>query len=133
MIDKTVLFSGRFDDVHKSHIASIQRLGQKYKKVVVVMLDHREQYYPVTYRMQALVEILGNSKGNYEVVVNKVHFGEITKEELDAFGVDVYAGGNLKVLKHIESLGMECIYVERAYEDHATDARKFQQIKEVLE
>jgi len=122
LIDKTVLFSGRFDDVHKSHIASIQRLGQKYKKVVVVMLDHREQYYPVTYRMQALVEILGNSKGNYEVVVNKVHFGEITKEELDAFGV-----------KHIESLGMECIYVERAYEDHATDARKFQQIKEVLE
>jgi phosphopantetheine adenylyltransferase len=130
--DKTVLFSGRFDDFHKSHIATIQRLGQKYKKVLVVILDHPEQYYPVTYRKQAIVEILGNSRGSYEVSVNSIHFGEITKEELDKFGADVYASGNLKVLKHIENLGMECLYVERAYEDHATDARKFQQIKEVL-
>lgn len=133
MKDKTVIFSGRFDDFHKSHIATIQRLGQQFKKVIVALLNHRDQYYPISYRKQAIVEILGNSKGDYEVIVNDIHFGEITKEELDKFGADMYAGGNLKVLKHIESLGMECLYVERAYEDHATDARKYQQIKEVLE
>jgi len=130
--DKIALFSGRFDDVHKSHIINIQRLGQKYKKVIVVILDHTEQEYPVSYRYKALSEALSYSKGNYEVLVNTIHFAEITKDEWDKYGADVYVSGNLDCLKHIEGIGIETEYVERAYEDHATYGRNYKKIKELL-
>ena len=127
-----VLFSGRFDDVHKGHIITIQRLGQKYDKVIVVILDHAEQEYPVAYRKRALKEALENSKGDFVVLVNKTHFGQITKEEWSTYGADVYAAGNLDVLKHMEELGIKVEYVERAYDDHAEYGRKYKKIKDLL-
>jgi phosphopantetheine adenylyltransferase len=123
MINKTVLFSGRFDNVHPGHIATIQRIGQIYKKVLVVILDYPDQVYPLIYRYQVLRQTLMFSKGDYEVIVDKTHFGKITKKELEKFDFNVYASGNLDVLKHISDLGYEVMYTERAF-DYSASAIK---------
>jgi cytidyltransferase-like protein len=117
---KTVLFSGRFDNVHPGHIATIQRLGQIYKKVIVVILDYSEQKYPVYYRAKILSEILSSSKGDYEIHINSDHFAKISKKALSRWKFDVYAAGNLDVLMHIEKLGYEVLYVDRAYDFSAS-------------
>lgn len=111
---------------------SLQRLANKYDKVLVVILDHKEQQYSVQYREQMLRECLAMCKGNFEVSVNTDHFGEIAKEAADKYKFDVYCSGNQKCLKHMEELGYEVEYVERAYDYEAEDDRKWQSIKEVL-
>ena len=100
--DKICLYSGRFDRPHPGHIRTAQELGARFGKVLVVVLNHAEQMFPVQYRAQILREILENSKGTYEVVVNNLHFGQISVDEFLKYDFDVYAAGNLSVLKHLE-------------------------------
>lgn len=126
------LTSGRFDPPHVGHVISLQLLGQRYEKVVVVILDHADQYYPVAYRLRVLEDVLTGSIGAYDVLVNKTHFGEIDKKSLLEYNADVYVCGNLSVLKHIEGLGMPVEYQDRSYQYHATDDRKWQLIKSHL-
>jgi nicotinamide mononucleotide adenylyltransferase len=128
----TMLFSGRFDRVHAGHICSILRLGQRYAKVIIVVLDHPEQKFSIQYRVQVLRELLDMCKGNYIVDSNKTHFAKITKKELSHWKFDVYGAGNQECLKHIESLGYRVEYVERAYDYEATDDRTMMEIKKIL-
>jgi len=124
--EKVCLISGRMDRPHPGHFRTIQLLGQRYKKVIVVVLDHPSQKYPAQYRAQILRDILNNSKGEYEVIINRYHFGQISIDELIKFEFDVYAAGNLEVLKHIEEIyntspsvqvkrKMDIIWVDRPY------------------
>jgi len=116
-----MLFSGRFDRVHPGHIITIQRLGQQYDTVIVCVLDYKGQRYPIEQRMTTLKDALMNSKGNYIVISNKAHFGEITIEDLDKLPMFTYYGaGNEKVLNHMrelsETMGVpkeRIIFVER--------------------
>ncbi len=125
-------FSGRFDSPHCGHVKNIQMLGAKYGLVRVVVLDHKEQRYSPQYRAQVLRDILEQSVGEYDVVVNDIHFGEITKEQLCQFEFDVYASGNSDVLRHIDSLGYELVFVDRAYDYEANEDRKLRKIKDAL-
>ena len=109
----TVLFSGRFDPPHPGHIAQIIRLEKQYGRVKIVLLDYPERDYPVEYCVTIFNELL--SKYNVEIVVNKTHFAQITLEELNQYNCDLYAAGNLKVLRHIEKLGFPVVYCERSY------------------
>ena len=129
---KIALFSARCDRPHIGHIISIQRLAQRYAMVLVVLLDHPEQRYSVQYRCKMIKEYLSMCKGTFKVVVNKEHFGEISKEAAGKFEFDVYCSGNQKCLKHMEDIGYNVEYVERAYDYEADDDRKWQAIKEVL-
>jgi hypothetical protein len=125
------LISGRMDPPHRGHIRTIQLLGQRFKKVIVVVLEHKDQTYSITYRVQVLREILENSKGNYEVVSGPYHFGEISVDRLLDYEFDVYAAGNEKVLRHIEELirlcpdakDKRCIWTDRPYSVSATTER----------
>ncbi|MCP3684792.1 MAG: adenylyltransferase/cytidyltransferase family protein, partial [bacterium] len=83
MKNKTILFSGRFDDVHIGHIMTLQRLARQYDKVIVVILDYPKQFYPIQDRLRTMQTALEGCKGNYEVVVNNVHFGNITREDVE--------------------------------------------------
>jgi nicotinamide mononucleotide adenylyltransferase len=130
---QTILFSGRFDRPHLAHIETITKLGQEYGEVLVVVLDHPEQEYPVQYRAQVLREQLARSRGKYSVAINRTHFGKIAKAELAKFKFDVYGSGNMEVLRHIESLGAECVFVDRTDDMAATAERKFKRIKEVMD
>lgn len=97
---RTILFSGRFDRVHSGHIITIMRLGQQYDTVIVCVLDYKGQKYPLAQRMTTLKDALMHSKGNYIVISNKTHFGEIQNfDNLPMF--NYYGAGNMKVLKHI--------------------------------
>lgn len=129
---KIALFSGRFDRPHVGHIISLQRLAQKYALVKVLILDYPEQQFSVQYRGQMLKECLSMCKGTFEVVVNKEHFGKITNDEIDNYDFDVYCSGNQSCLSHIESLGYDVEFIERAYDYEATDDRIWQKIKEVI-
>lgn len=117
----TVLFSGRFDPVSPGHICSIIRLAKRYAKVKVVVLDYPDRRYPVQLSMQVLKEIFREMPLDVAFVSNDIHFGEISKAQLGMFNFDVYAAGNLKVLRHIERLGVSCVYIDRAYPYAASD------------
>ena len=82
------------------------------------MLDYPERKFPVCYCVDIFEEIFEDCP--VEIIVNNVHFGEITKEQLKEFNFDIYAAGNLKVLRHIEKLGYDVIYCERAYSYEAS-------------
>jgi len=120
---EVVLFSGRFDPPHPGHIAQVMRLLEKYSRVQVVVLDHPDRRFPITYVKMVFNEVLGTKKNPVEVLSHSTHFAQITLDELKAFKCDVYASGNLQVLKHVEHLGFPCTYVERAF-DYA--ASKYQ-------
>jgi hypothetical protein len=109
-----MLFSGRFDKPHAGHIITIQRLGIVYSKVIVVILDYPKQKYPIGMRYDVLKEALDNSVGKYEVITNKIHFGELTKKDLKKLPpFDIYGSGNIEVLQHIQSLGVKIKFVAR--------------------
>lgn len=82
--------------------------------VKCVILDYPDKRYPICFVEKVMRESLEGL--DVEILVNTTHFGEITKEELKQFGdFDKYAGGNLDVLKHLESLGVKCEYWPRSY------------------
>ena len=120
----TVLFSGRFDPPHLGHIITIARLWKKFDAITIVVLDHPDSEYPISYRKQALEEMVYHLNGKHIVTTNQIHFAKITKSEISKFKFDVYASGNLEVLKHIESLGIPTLYVERSFDYSATEIRE---------
>ena len=102
---RVILFSGRFDRVHPGHIITIQRLGQQYDAVVVCVLNYKGQKYPLAQRMATLKDALMHSKGNYIVISNNTHLGEITPDDLAKLPMfDYYGAGNQKVLEHIRKI-----------------------------
>ncbi len=117
---QTVLFSGRFDRVHPGHVATIQRLGAIFAKVIVVVLDYPEQCYPVEYRQMILWTILGNSIGDYEVVVNDENYERITAAGAMKIPFDVYASGNEKCIAHMKELGFKTMFVDRSWDYEAS-------------
>jgi len=116
---KTVVFSGRFDPVHPGHIVQVKRLLQKFTQVKVVILDYEERRFPLNYVENIFNEIFDDDF--VQIISNKTHFGEITLEEFKMFNANSYAGGNLKVLRHMEKLGVKVVYCERALEYSARD------------
>ena len=111
------LFSGRFDPPHPGHIAQILRLNKECEKVLVLVLDYPERYFPIEYVLKVFRECLPDE---VEVNTNSTHFGEITREEWSNYQTYVWAGGNLQVLRHLESMNIPVKYVERAFEYSAS-------------
>ncbi|MBU2249224.1 MAG: hypothetical protein KKD77_20925 [Gammaproteobacteria bacterium] len=117
----TALFSGRFDPVSTAHLIQVKRLLSEHEIVKAVVLDYPERKTPLCLAVQILIEMFGGNKEDESgagvgVMVNKIHFGEITKEQIDNFQpFDVYVSGNISVLKHVESLGVKVKYIDRAY------------------
>jgi cytidyltransferase-like protein len=130
--EKVVCLSGRYDPPHPGHITTLQRLGRRFKRVLVIVLNYPERKYPVDYVIQILEEILGNSVGTYEVFSNQDHFAKITKEQADLFKFDVYAAGNLETLDHMQKLGYDILWTDRTWHYEATDSRMAEDFKEVM-
>lgn len=128
--NKIVLCSGRFDPVHEGHLDTISDLGQIYKKVIVVVLDHEKQVFPLAYRLDTLEKHLNKYKGNYEVDWNTNHFEKITRDQLQRWTFDYWVGGNLEVMRHLESIGIKCIYVQRSGDITGADLRLLKRIKD---
>jgi cytidyltransferase-like protein len=131
----TALFSGRFDRPHTGHIISIGRLGQKYDKVIVCVLDHKEQYWPVQERVDILKDALELLKGNYEIITNKYNFERITREQVEELGVDfdVYVTGNAVCYLNMFGLEYDVVDSGRYPVYAASDDRNFQKISKVVE
>lgn len=131
MYNETILFSGRFDKPHGGHFLTIKELSKNYKKVLIVVLDYKESYYPLCLRIHLLEKYFEDYE-NVETAMNKIHFGKITKEELSQFKFDVYGSGNMDVLKHIELLGIKCVYVPRTFDTAASDDIRQQKLKDLM-
>ena len=112
----TVLTSGRFDPPHPSHFCNFIRIAKKYGDLKVVILNYKERKFPIDYCLQVFDEIFSETNLNIEFVVNTIHFAQITPEELKEFGCELYTGGNLKVLRHIELLGFPIEFIARAFD-----------------
>lgn len=121
-----IITSGRYDPPHLGHFCNIARIyydppfHDSKNKMTVFLLDYPERRYPVNYCGQALKEAVYEISPNIEVRINKTHFGKISKEELDKIDFDLYCGGNLSVLSHLEKMGVNVKYFERAYNFEAS-------------
>ena len=133
--NKTALISGKFDNVHPGHIVTVLRLGSRYSKVIVVVLDYPDQVFDINERVQVFKDVLRYAKGNYEVISNKEHFGFIKKEEVERLpDFDVYiAAQNYSVLEHMQKIGYTVENVPRYPGYTATDSRKYRQIMKFLQ
>ena len=134
-MDKTesvALISGRYDPVHIGHIVTIHRLAREFDRVIVVILDYPEREYPAKYVGQIMTEVLCGSRGSFDICVNNTHFGKITREELDEWDFNVYVAGNMQVLKHIESMGYDVKWMDRAYHYEATNDRIAEGVKKLI-
>lgn len=120
---KKCVFSGRFDRFHAGHWISILRLLKEFPKVIVVILDYPGRRWPTSYIKQIFDELveLSDLKNRVEILINSTHFAKIKKIEWEALGADIYASGNMEVLKHIDTLGVPTIYVDRAFDFEASN------------
>ena len=112
------------DPPHPAHFCNLIRIAKKYDSLKVVLLDSPKRDFPIDYCLQVLQEIFTEIPLKIEFIVNTTHFAEISREELDSYGCDVYVGGNLKVLRRIESLGFPIKFIERAYDYTASDYKR---------
>ena len=122
-----VLFSGRFDEPHWGHWATILKLCSIFDSVLVVVLKYENRAHPEKYvqrvfeTMQALSRI---PKEKLKICTNATHFGELTKGEWITYECDIYAGGNQEVNDHITSLGIPVYDAERSFEFSARNYKK---------
>lgn len=119
--DLVCCFSGRFDNVHPGHIIQIHRLGQKYKKVIVPVLDYPKQHYPMEYRLDVLRAATEFALGTYDIFPNKIHFAEASREYLESLHFDIYVSQNITCLKHVADMGFKVKYVDRCFDYSASD------------
>lgn len=121
MKKKIILFSGRFNPPHLGHFSTITDLAEKYGKVKVIILDYPKRKFPITYCVRVLKDELSKTKLDIEIIANKIHFEKIKKEEIEQFKpFDLFVSVNLKVLRHVESLGIPCEYVDFSYQYKAS-------------
>ena len=136
MIDKTVLFSGRFDKPHLGHLITIGRLGQEFRNVIVCVLDYPEQFYPIDERTKTMCDATKLLRGNYQVITNKTNFERITKDQVKQeilLPFDVYGSGNYQCNLNMRQLGYEIVDVNRYPGYAATNDRCFQKIMKIIE
>ena len=136
MKKETILFSGRFDKPELGHIVTIGHLLEEYENVVVCVLDFPNSNWPLSYRVKVLNDCLRIIKRgeNAVVVKNETHFGKITQNQISNTlpDFDVYGAGNNSVLKHLESIGVKCVYVPRYMDYAATPGRVYDKIVEII-
>ena len=142
MNNKIALFSGRFDPVHLGHILTIGKLLQKYKKVIVCILDYPGREFCdiglVKEIFKNFVKLWAYDTRRVRVASNTTHFAYIELSEIkDICGqawcdIDnvVYVGGNELVNKHIKELGFPVEYYERSYFYNASSIRGTKLVKE---
>lgn len=117
----TCCFSGRFDRPHLGHLIQIMRLGQRFRKVIIPILDYPEQKYSPSYRKQIIDAGLKHAKGNYETFISTTHFGYAPEHCIKEFSFDIYVSQNIACLKHIEEMGYPVEYVDRAFDYSASE------------
>jgi nicotinamide mononucleotide adenylyltransferase len=114
-------FSGRFDRPHLGHLIQMMRLGQRFKKVIIPILDYPEQKYSPSYRKQVIDAGLKYATGTYETIISTAHFAHAPEHRIKEFKFDVYISQNTDCLKHIEEMGYRVEYVDRAFDYSASD------------
>jgi len=118
---KTVLFSGKFSIIHPGHMATIMKLARNYGSVKVIILDYPERKTTIDYALRVFKSIFDNTVLDISFFVSPIHFGSITRSEIDEFKpFDLYASGNMSVLKHIEEVGVPTIYEQRSFSYEAS-------------
>lgn len=133
-MNKTILFSGRFDKFHAGHILTIVELGARYEKVIVCILDYPKQFYPIKERCAFITRLLDKCKGNYEIITNNVNFEGITKKDLKTLPhFDVYGSGNTICYLTMNGLGYEVEAVKRTPGYAASSDRQYQKLMKFLE
>lgn len=119
------LFSGRFDPPTAGHLICVSTLLMKYAKIIVVILDYKGREGCTANKAKDLWDYYFDlilppiARNKVAIVINDIHFGKITREQLNEFveknnlKFDVYLSGNIEVLKHIDSLGYSARYIPR--------------------
>lgn len=119
------LFSGRFDPPTAGHFMAVETLLMKYAQIIVVVLDYKGREFCSAINAKKLwdyhfdITLSPIARSKVVTVVNKHHFGFITKKQLNTFlkknnlVFDTYISGNVEVLEHMKKLEYKCQYLPR--------------------
>ncbi len=128
-MSKTILFSGRFNPVHLSHIRTIKRLANDYEKVIVCMLDYPNRFEPMEDSYAVMEDCLDGYKGNFEVMINNVNLEHTTQEDMDTLPpFSVVGTGNPNVQANMDMLGIPWVHIERTPGYEGTDIRHWHEL-----
>ena len=133
-MSKTILFSGRFDPVHLSHIRTLQRIAREYDKVIVCVLDYPDRFEPINDTLKVLRDTLGCCFGNYDIMVNTVNLEHTTHEDMETLpAFDVIGTGNQAVFFNMTKLKIPVVAVKRTPEYNGTDIRNWHELCRFVE
>lgn len=117
--------SGRFDPPHLGHYLTIDKIAKEFPDLKVFVLDYPGRRFPVSYIKEIFEELFEGT--NVKIIINKIHFGKIEKWQIERFDkmykspFDIYCGGNLVVLRHLEEMGVKTKYFDREYQFAASE------------
>lgn len=138
---KTAVFSGRFDPPHIGHILTIMDIMRQYSKVVVVVLDRSSREVCNAMEAAEIFNLIFDhilpriARTKVDVIVNHIHFAEITYSEYDLFlrnigacsNHTVYLSGNQDVLRNMNKQQIRNRYITRSMDRiyEGTKIRKY--------
>jgi len=143
--ETTVIFSGRFDPPHLGHVLTILKLCERFGRVIVPVLNYKEREFCNVLEAKSIfdgffdiISPVNSISSRPEIVINSVHFGEVTKEYyenlLKLYKVlperCVYMSGNEFVLEHITKLGFRTERAARSM-DHIYEGTKIRKYFEL--
>ncbi len=140
--ETTAIFSGRFDPPHLGHVMTIIGLCERFGRVIIPVLKYNEREVCSAVEAKNIFDFMFSEMSPIhsisckpEIIVNAVHFGEVTKEYYDQFLKQykilqehcVYVSGNPEVLDHMATLDVRCEYLPRSRDDiyEGTKIRKY--------
>lgn len=135
-MNKTILFSGRYDKPHIGHIITIQQLAEEYEKVIVCILDYPGQFYTIEERVRIMKKVLSKCTGNYQVITNKTNFEKITKQQMEDEGIPEfthYGSGNFQCFMNMFHLGYKSVSINRTPGYAASSDVKYQKLIKFFE
>ena len=110
------IFSGRFQPPHIGHIITLMKLYPLYDEIIIAITDYTwgGTKMPVlsVKHVKEILEAIFKSIPKYRVIISSEALIERTSfDDLPRF--DIIVTGDLKLIKHLEKIGMKYRFIPR--------------------
>jgi hypothetical protein len=110
-----LLYYGHFDPPTASDIVTIQRLARRFRIVYVLVDDQGYSKHTTSYRMAVLEDAFSHLCPQVMFSTTEENFLRIDRGLMGKFTYDTFGCTDLDILRHMESIGVDTVYVEQAY------------------
>ncbi len=113
---QVALFSGRFQPPHLGHVITLMKLYPLYDEIIMAITEYtwggtKMPVLSVKYVKEILEAVFKNIPKYRVIVSSKAMIERTSFDDLPRF--DVIVTGDLKLIKHLEKVGMEYRFIPR--------------------